>query len=140
MLIDDLKKRMFAAIKAGNTVEKELVRTAVGEITRTGDEATDERVVGVLKKMMKSTEETLGLVTDEAKRDVLKQELTILESLVPRGLSAEDLVAALAPVAEAIKQAGNDGQATGVAMKHLKAQGLSADGKTVGAAVKTLRS
>jgi uncharacterized protein len=140
MLIDDLKKRMFAAIKAGNTVEKELVRTAVGEITRTGDEATDERVVGVLKKMMKSTEETLGLVTDEAKRDVLKQELTILESLVPRGLSAEDLVAALAPVAEAITQAGNDGQATGVAMKHLKAQGLSADGKTVGAAVKTLRS
>jgi uncharacterized protein len=139
MLIDELKKRMFAAIKASNTVEKELFRTAVGEITRTGEEATDERVVAVLKKMAKSAEETLGFVDDEAKREVLKQELQLLESFVPKGVSADDLAQALAPVADAIRQAGNDGQATGVAMKHLKAQNISADGKTVALAVKQLR-
>jgi hypothetical protein len=43
-------------------------------------------------------------------------------------------------VAGAIKAAGNDGQATGVAMKHLKSAGASVDGKTVAEAVKQIRS
>jgi len=42
-------------------------------------------------------------------------------------------------VAEAIKAAGNDGQATGVAMKHLKSTGAVVSGKDVAAVVKTLR-
>src|SRR6187399_700445 len=105
MLIDELKKRMFAAMKANNTVEKELYRTAVGEITRTGEEATDERVLGVLKKMVKSNEETMNLVKDEAQLAVLKQELALLESFVPKGLGVDDLVALLAPVADAIRGA-----------------------------------
>lgn len=139
MLIDELKKRMFAAMKANNTVEKELYRTAVGEITRTGEEATDERVLGVLKKMVKSNEETMNLVKDEAQLAVLKQELALLESFVPKGLSVDDLVALLAPVADAIRGAGNDGQATGVAMKHIKTTGAAVEGKAVAAAVKQLR-
>jgi uncharacterized protein len=49
-------------------------------------------------------------------------------------------VAALAPVADAIRAAGNDGQATGVAMKQLKSTGATVDGKTVAAAVKQLRA
>ena len=46
---------------------------------------------------------------------------------------------ALAPVVDALKAAGNDGQATGVAMKHLKSVGAVVTGKEVTAAVKKLR-
>ena len=41
--------------------------------------------------------------------------------------------------AEQIKAAGNDGQATGIAMKQLKSQGAVVNGKDVGAAVALLR-
>lgn len=140
MLIDDLKKRMFAAIKASNTVEKELFRTVIGEVTRTGDEATDERVTSVLKKMIKSAEETRKLVTDAEKQAVLDQELALLQTFVPQGISLEALKQALLPVLDAIKAANNDGQATGVGMKHLKAIGVEAEGKQVTQAVKELRA
>jgi uncharacterized protein len=140
MLIDEIKKRMFAAIKANNTVEKELFRTAVGEVTRTGEEATDERMIAVLKKMLKSAEETLGLVSDADQQATLKQELALLQTFLPKSMSLEDLKQALAPVAEAVRSAGNDGQATGIAMKHVKAQGLEVEGKLVTEAVKALRA
>jgi uncharacterized protein YqeY len=140
MLIDDLKKRMFAAIKAGNTLEKELFRTVIGEVTRTGDEATDERVTNVLKKMIKSAEETRKLVTDADKQAELDRELALLQTLVPQGMGKDALKQALLPVLEAIKAANNDGQATGVAMKHLKAAGVEADGKLVTETVRELRA
>jgi hypothetical protein len=46
---------------------------------------------------------------------------------------------ALAPVADAIKAAGNEGQAASVAMKHLKSQGAQVSGSGVAKAVKTIR-
>jgi hypothetical protein len=60
--------------------------------------------------------------------------------MLSKTLGVPEMVAALAPVAGAIKAAGNDGQATGVAMKHLKSAGASVDGKTVAEAVKQIRS
>ena len=64
----------------------------------------------------------------------------MLSSLLPTADGRPEFVAALAPQADAIKAAGNDGQATGIAMKHLKASGASVDGKTVAEAVKQLRA
>jgi hypothetical protein len=63
----------------------------------------------------------------------------VLTSLLPKGLDIAEIVAKLAPVADAIKAAGNDGQATGVAIKHLKAEGISAPGGDVSKAVKAIR-
>jgi hypothetical protein len=62
-----------------------------------------------------------------------------LIGFLPAALSPEQLAGHLAPVAEAIKAAKNDGQATGIAMKHLKASGVSATGNEVGAAVRRMR-
>ena len=44
MLIDDLKTAMFAAMKAKDTITKEVLRTAIGEATATGDDTDDARV------------------------------------------------------------------------------------------------
>lgn len=144
MLLADIKKRMFAAMKAGNTVEKEILRVAVGEIemaaARANTEANDAEAQGVLRKLLKSNEETLGSATDPEQRATLEQENVVLRSLLPQALTVEQIVELLAPVADAIRGAKADGQATGVAMKHVKAQGAVVEGKDVTAAVVRLRS
>ncbi|HYQ25683.1 MAG TPA: GatB/YqeY domain-containing protein [Polyangiaceae bacterium] len=143
MLIDQIKARMFQAIKSGAHVEKEILRVAVGEITteaaRPGRQGNDEEALAILRKLLKSNEETLASTTDPEKRAVLAQEMEILATYLPKSLSVDEIVQALAPVAAQIRTAGNDGQATGVAMKQLKTSGLSVNGKDVTLAVKELR-
>src|SRR6186713_2456872 len=63
MLLDDIKARMFKAMKAGDVLEKEILRVAVGEITteaaREGRKGSDEEAQAILRKLVKSNEETL---------------------------------------------------------------------------------
>ena len=143
MLIDQIKARMFQAIKTGAHVEKEILRVAVGEIStdaaRPGRQGNDEEALGLLRKLLKSNEETLASTTDAEKRAVLVQEMEILASYLPKSLSLEEILQALASVAPQIKAAGNDGQATGIAMKELKSGGLVVNGKDVTLAIKELR-
>ena len=64
----------------------------------------------------------------------------MLEELLPKTLDADGIVALLEPVRDAIRAAANDGQATGVAMKHLKTTGAAVQGKDVGDAVRRIRA
>jgi uncharacterized protein len=143
MLIDEIKSRMLAALKAGRTLEKEIFGVALGELqtleARKGS-LSDEEAAGVVRKLLKSNRETLEASTSAEQQSALKQEIVLLESLLPRSLDAEGLMAALEPVREAIRAAAADGQATGIAMKALKAQGAVVDGKLVGEVVKKLRA
>src|SRR3954471_23027355 len=88
MLIDQIKQRMFQAMKSGANVEKEVLRTAIGEVTRTGEAASDERVTQVLRKLVKANQETLRSATDTAQRTALEQEIKVLEEYLPRSLGA----------------------------------------------------
>ena len=127
MLIDEIKARMFKAMKAGNIVEKEILRVAMGELTteaaRPGRNGSDEEAQAILRKLIKSNEESLGQSSGRRRaEDVLRQEIEVLAALLaeePR--AGRDRGRARARSSRAIKAAGNDGQATGVAMKHLKA-------------------
>lgn len=142
-LVDQIKARMFQAMKAGSTVEKEILRVAMGEITteaaRDGRKGSDEEAQAILRKLVKSNEESLQASQDEAQKAQLLAEIEVLNGFLPKSLGLDEIVAALAPVAEAVKAAGNDGQATGVAMKHLKSLGAVVNGKDVSAAVRNLR-
>lgn len=142
-LAAEIKKRMFAAMKAGNTVEKEILRVATGEITMTAAresrDLSDEDVQGILRKMLKSVRETLGQA-EENTREALLAEESVLLSLLPKSLSVDELVGALGGVIEAIRAAKGDGPAMGAAMKALKAQGLTADAPTVTQAVQKIRA
>lgn len=144
MLADEIKKRMFSAMKAGKSVEKEILRVALGEITTQaarGDKPmTDDEVGAILKKLVKSNQETLSSSEDDAQKKTLEEEIAILQAFLPKSLGVDDIVSALGPVADQIKSAGNDGQATGVAMKHLKTTGAVVNGKDVSEAVKKIRS
>ena len=144
VLAEEIKKRVLAAMKSGNVVEKEVLRVALGEIqtmeARSSKALTDEESAAVLRKLIKSNHETLDRSENEEQRETLRQEISVLESLLPKTLGLDAIIEALAPVVDAIKAAGNDGQATGVAMKALKAQGASVNGKDVSDAVKKLRA
>lgn len=142
-LLDQIKARMFQAMKAGNTTEKEILKVAMGEITtdaaRPGKKGDDDEALAILKKLVKSNEESIEASQDETQRAQLRAEIAILNDFLPKSLGVPEIVAALAPVADAVKAAGNDGQATGVAMKHLKGLGAVVNGKDVSAAVRQLR-
>ena len=145
MLVDQIKARMFQAIKAGEHLEKEILRVAVGEITteaaRPGRQGSDEEAQAILRKLVKSNEETLASTTEEAKRNTLLKENEILAGFLPKSMTFDEILAALSSetVTAQIKAAASDGQATGVAMKQLKSIRAIVNGKDVGAAIKELR-
>ena len=142
-LLAEIKKQVIDAMKAKDTLTRDVLRVVQGDIemhhTRTGEHMTDDQAQKVVRKLVKSNQETIAATTDAAALEKLNKEITILEALLPRMLGVDEIVAALQPVADDIKAAGNDGQATGVAMKHLKPQGLPVDGKDVSAAVRQIR-
>lgn len=144
MLAEEIKARMFAAMKAKNTVEKEILRVALGEIqtaeARGNAPMSDEAAGAILKKLVKSNQESLEATTDAEQKGVLAQEIEILKSLLPRTLSVEQIVDALAAIADEIRGAKADGPATGIAMKHLKQSGARVDGKDVALAVQRMRA
>lgn len=143
MLTDELRKRALEAFKARDAVATTIYRLALSEVqtleARLGREPTADEALAQVRKLVKSNEETLGVTTDAETRAVLTRETELLRDLLPQGPSLADVATALAVVQDGIKAAPNDGAATGVAMKHLKSVSLAADGKTVAAAVKTIR-
>lgn len=142
MLKEEIQSRIRAAMKAKRTIEREILGVALGEIqtaeARKGELSEEERT-GIVKKLVKSNRETIDAGPDATRKAVLEEEIAILESLLPKAMGPDEIVSALSGVADAIRAASNDGQATGVAMKALKAQGASVDGKTVAEAVKRMR-
>jgi uncharacterized protein len=143
MLVDELKKRITVAVKDGDSVARDVLRLALGEIqtaeARKNEKLTDEEAAGALRKLVKSNEETLALSGEGERATTLKKEIEVLSSLLPKALSVDEIVAALASQVDAIKAAKADGQAVGVAMKHLKSTGASVAGNDVQAAVKKIR-
>jgi uncharacterized protein len=143
MLLDDIKRRITQAMKEKDDVAKNVLRLAFGEMqmaeARAQRPITEEESVGIVRKLVKSNEETLANTTGDA-AEILKKENALLLALLPASLTVEQIVEALASQVEAIRAAKNDGQATGLAMKHLKGAGVAADGTTVGAAVKQIRA
>lgn len=143
MLLDEIKTRMFKAMKEGRIIEKEILRVAVGEITtqaaRVGGTGNDEEAQAIIRKLVKSNEETLALTEDAERRAAIELENKTLGELLPKTLTVDEILVLLEPAKDAIVAAGNDGQATGVAMKTLKPSGAQVSGKDVSAAVKKMR-
>lgn len=144
MLVDEIKARLKDAMKARRTVEKEVLRVALGDIqtveARGGEAMTDEAATQIVKKLLKSNRETLEATEAAEPRAVLEEEIRVLESLLPKALGPDELRAALAPVADAIRTAKADGPATGIAMKHLKDKSQTVDGKAVADVVRRMRA
>lgn len=143
-IVDDVRAQMIQAMKDKDQPRRDILRVALGDMesteTRQGSAVTDEQCLQIIRKLVKSNQETIAAKDDPETKATLANEITILETLLPKSLSVEDIVGALAGQADAIRAAGNDGQATGVAMRHLKQSGASVQGKDVSEAVRIIRS
>ena len=143
-LLETIKKQVLEAMKAKDTLARDVLRVVQGDIemhhTRTGEHMSDDAAQKVVRKLIKSNQETIEHTKDPAGVEKLNKEIAILDALLPRTLSVAELIIVLGPAVDDIKAAGNDGQAMGAAMKHLKPQGLAVEGKDVSAAVKQIRS
>jgi len=144
MLIDDVKKQVTQAMKDKDAPRRDLLKVVLGELqtaaARTGEDLSDDEAQRIVRKMVKSNQEMIELSDRPQAKAKAEAELVILESLLPKTLSVDEIIAALAPVKDDVLAAGNDGQATGVAMKHLKGGGAVVEGKDVGQAVKQIRA
>jgi uncharacterized protein YqeY len=113
MLLDVIKAKMFLAMKSGDVVAKEILRVAVGEITtdaaRPGRKGDDDEASAIVRKLVKSNEETLAAGVDAEKRAILERENAVLAELLPQALDVDGIVAALVAVVDAVRAAGNDG-------------------------------
>lgn len=140
MIVDDLKARITQAVKEKDEVARDVLRLAFAEVqtseARSARQLKDEEVVAILRKLVKSNEETLSLGGEDPK---LRREIEVISSLLPKSLGIPQIVDALAPKLDEIRAAKNDGQAMGVAMKHLKAAGATVEAIDVTAAVKQIR-
>ena len=144
MLLDDLKAKITAAVKAKDEVARDVLRLALGEIqtgeARASRALKDDEIAAILKKLVKSNEETLALAGEGPQAPSLHKEIEVLSSLLPKTLSVAELIEALASQKDALRGAKGDGPATGIAMKHLKSTGAVFDGTDVATAVKTIRA
>jgi uncharacterized protein YqeY len=145
----DLRGKLQAAIKAGDETARDVLRVIMGEVStrqaRTGKEPRDEEVHAIIRSMVANNNETRkeleqrGQTGHEA-YERLARENAYLETLLPKTLDQAAIRKELEPLAADLKGAKNDGQATGMAMKHLKQKGLAVLGEDVAAAVKELRA
>lgn len=143
MIAEEISKRIKQAMKEGDVVAREVLRVALGEIQTVearGATLSDAEAAAIVRKLMKSNEETMAATGDEGARATLKRENEVLSALLPATLGVAQIVEALAGVADAVRAAPNDGAATGVAMKALKAAKAEVTGKDVAEAVRTLRA
>jgi uncharacterized protein YqeY len=146
-LLQTLRAKLTECRKAGKHVELSVLQVVLGDAStleaRSGKPASDEEVEKLIRKTMLGNQETLdlirqkGVISDMAAK--LTAENVYLQTLLPQTLSVDEILAELAVVADAVKGAKNDGQATGVAMKQLRSRNLKVLGDDVAGAVRRLR-
>lgn len=144
-LADELKARTITAVKSGDALTRDALRTVLGEsqaeAVRRKVEVTDEIVLGVVKKTVAGLKETIPLAKNAGRDTAQKEaELALLESLLPKTWDREAIDAALAPLKDEIRAAKNEGQAMGVAMKALKTQGATTSPEDVKAVIAAIRA
>jgi len=146
-LQETLKAKLLECRKAGKPTEMAVLQVVLGDAgtaeARSGKKPSDDEVEKIIRKTMLGNQETMGLMekrgtVGEAHANLVVEN-ALLQSLMPATMTADEIVAALADVADAVKAAKGDGQATGVAVKQLKAKGLKALGDDVSAAVRKMR-
>jgi uncharacterized protein len=148
-LKDAVRQKFESAKRTGNREEKNLLSVILGDVStaeaRTGKDVADSEVEKLLRKLVESNTETIAQLKSHHRVDapqiaVLEREIGLLKSLLPETLHADAIERALDPVRADIINAKSDGQATGVAMKHLKSLSLNVQGQEVSVAVKRIRT
>jgi uncharacterized protein YqeY len=144
MLIEAIRARTAQAVKEKDEVARDVLRLALGEVqtaeARNSRALSEDEVIAIVRKLVKADEETLALAEDGPRATALRREIAILSELLPKPLSIDAIAELLKAQLDAIRAAKNDGQATGIAVKHLKSLSAVFESADVATAVKRLRA
>jgi len=147
-LYEDIKARVIECMKNGNSQERDVLRTLVGEMQSksisSGKEVTDE----IVEKTLISFKENALECAKYAHQDYPQEEVDALESnyeitiydkFLPQYMDVDEIISFLEDSIDTLKAAKADGPATGMAMGILKKYGAKVQGKDVAEAVKLIR-
>ena len=142
-LMEKLRTQRIQAMKDRNAIRKNILSVALGECelaeSRQG-KIEDTQIEKIIRKIIAGNEEVLSHKDDEK----LVKENQILEEFLPKQMTAVEVEAFLlndeSPLFEQIRDVGNDGQATGMAIKALRESGQAVDGKIVKEVVAKIRA
>lgn len=153
-LYEAIRSQLTTSIKEKNEIKKSILRVVLGDLStsksRSGKKASEDDIKRVIKKLIEGNLETLQYAkgNNPELADKLVAENVILNSFLPKTLSRDEIkdkLEALRPMSSTmvlfnIFNAKSDGQATGVAIKYFKEQGLDVDGTDVATVVKEMRA
>jgi uncharacterized protein YqeY len=148
MLEQTIRDMIKQAMRDRDAVARDVLKLALGEVTsaRAVGDVSEEQAVKLVRKIVEANHETIAALESRGGDDRianLRREIDVLEALLPKQWTADDIERHLredATVLDQIQGAQADGQAMGMAMKALKAQGAPVDGKVVGEVVRKLRA
>ena len=110
---------------------KNILRVVLGEIqtkeVQQGKQLKDDQVLSVIRKVIEGNEKLLTF----KENSTLVEENSILKEYLPQAISSEEIRALLVEVKEEIMLSKSVGQATGVAIKHLKTKDCVFQGSDV---------
>ena len=123
-LQEQIKKDLSSAIKAKDEEKKSTIRVIIGELGRQDKkEFSDDEVIRILKKLIKSERETIEKRGDSSDSEFIK----IVENYLPKMASEEEIKVWISQNVD-FSQLKNKMQAMKPIMQHF---GSTADGNTV---------
>jgi uncharacterized protein YqeY len=98
-IVDDLKARMKEVLRSKDEIAKNISRLAYSEMqlasARSGKDVSDDEAIAILKKLVKSNEDTLAVATDAQEQEALAREIELLAAMLPKTLGLPEIVAAV---------------------------------------------
>lgn len=144
-MLDVLKSRIKEAMRAGRSLERDILKLVVSEIEMLASSkqqamkpVTEDQIHALIRKIIEGNNITLGVGPNEN----LTQENEILTALVPVLLTQEqisDLLNSDLTVIEQIKVAKDEKPATGIGVRFLKSKDVKFSGSDVAEVVKEIR-
>lgn len=129
-IVQRMRGQLAESMKARDAVRTQFLRYWIAQLTLgSGEEMADADAVKKMRGILKEAKS--GQTTFSP------AELDLIRDWVPPSLDRAQIVAALAPVADAIKAAPKEGMAMGLAMKAIAGQPVESD--DVKAAVAEIR-
>ncbi len=130
-IVQRMRTQLTGSMKVRDAFRTGFLRYWIAQLTlATGEEMSEAEAIKKMRSVLKEAKSGVTTFSPE--------ELALIREWVPPTLSPEQIVEALAPVAEQIKSAPKDGMAMGIAMKALAGQQVESD--DVKAAIAALRS
>ncbi len=119
-IVQKMREQLRESMKARDAVRTGFLRYWIAQfVTGTGEEVPDDQAIKKMRGVLKEAR--------AGQTSFSPEELKLIEKWVPATLGREQIQEALAPIADQIRSAPKEGQAMGIAMKHLAGQPVDAD-------------